>query len=240
MIFCVTAESVAILAFIAIVVAILNWKNLREWCRNTSKKPAARSTATLPPSDDEDDEDAVEDDSEDEDLEGLSPEELAKKRKMRRDIRMLRLMGMANAQHEVESSSSVWLRAWFPCLKLKKKRTSTGTGSPRRQMSLQSPLLKKGDGDGEPHLQTTEISIDEKDSDGEPEDEDEKFRNAHGRYIALAASRVRDAIDYKYRATKYVSRKAHFVMHALCPVHVLAFAATGIAILQYWSATTNT
>lgn len=246
MIFCATAEALVIMALVGCIVCALNWRGLREWCRNTSSRASPRS-ADAKRGSRSDDLMALEDGGISEaiikpvvsasiteslaggessssdsaavaasaaavaaaaavaggghiDSEQLTPEQRA--RKQASDEAMIKLMSIVHAQDEAEQQpQNAWVRAWFPCVKAKKR--------PRRQTSrpLESPLLfNEHEGSINGHAGDADADAVDGD-DGIEETDDEAYIRLHGRYITLAASRVRDAIAYKYRSSDWGSMR---------------------------------
>ena len=229
MIFCATAEALVIMAVVGCIVCALNWRGLTAWCRNTSSRASPRSAnakrgslndltsledggiseAIIKPvpsasiakvasmGGESSNSDAADAEAENIDSEQLTPEQ--RSRKQASDEAMIKLMSIVHAQSEAEQQPhNAWVRAWFPCVKAKKR--------PRRQTSrpLESPLLfNEHEGSVNGHAGEAEVDG----ADGIDETDDEAYIRLHGRYITLAASRVRDAIAYKYRSSDWGSMR---------------------------------
>ena len=122
---------------------------------------------------------------------------------------MLKLMSMVNAQSQAEEQpSAAWLRAWFPCIKQRNRQAAA------RGMSLTSPLLSSSASQSTINTEASSASssvLDGDDGIGANEDpmvlSDAEYAQRHGRYIALAASRVRDAMEHKYRSLDWGSMR---------------------------------
>jgi len=159
MIFCATSEALAIVALIGVVVCLLNFRSLRQWCRTTaarSRNASPRHSISLPEHDEEDEDNKHDDESGDSVLPS-KPEGLHKK-----DEALIRLMSMVQVQHESEQPRNNWMRTWFPCIKEQSRKSS--------QSQLQSPLLSIGEIDND---------------DGIEPPDDETFAKQHAKYVIV-------------------------------------------------------